>query len=504
MSLLSRTRSALKRLFPGLSGSSAPSARPCGSAQASNCAPGTPSLVVAVSGGADSTALLDLLDRIAKREDFGLVVAHLDHGFRKAGRREAEWVRRFGEARGWPTEVAAVDVPGRRRKGESPQEAARRIRYDFLAAVARRHRAQAIAVAHTADDQAETFLLRLIRGAARRGLASIPPLRSLEEADGAGTGAIPVIRPLLEVRRKEIVRYLKVRKIRWIEDPSNHKDRYLRNRVRHRLLPLLRRMNPRIVETLCREAETLREEEEVLTEETFRALRYVMLTCEAGRVVLDAAKLGRRLPALRRRLLRWGIERARSFDYAPVSNGTDAPGAPGPLSRRHLEAADGILYGRGGRRVDLPGASVRSEYGKWIAEAKGVSGSAPQEGYDLPLAVPGETQIPNRARIIVQRNGATAPGRGLRVDPDKSGLPLRVRSRRPGDRFHPVGMTGTKKLQDLFVDAKIPRSERDRIPIVYSPRGIVWVAGVRADRRFIGEGKRSILLRYLPADARAG
>ncbi|WDT71032.1 MAG: tRNA lysidine(34) synthetase TilS [Candidatus Manganitrophus sp.] len=214
--------------------------------------------MVGVSGGADSVCLLHLLRQLSSRRHLTLHVAHLNHGFRTEAAQEADFVQRLCD--GWkiPATLSSLPVPRIcKERHLSKQEGAREVRYAFLKEVAGATGARWIALGHTADDQAETFLMRLLRGSGSQGLGAIPRMR-----DGM------IIRPLLSISRKQIVDELSREEIPFIEDPSNRQEIYLRNRVRHRLLPLLEEYNPKVKQTFFRETELLQEENDFLTRYT--------------------------------------------------------------------------------------------------------------------------------------------------------------------------------------------------------------------------------------------
>ena len=417
-------------------------------------------VVVALSGGADSTALLDLLARLAPEYDLELIPAHLDHGLRP-GAGETAFCREAAARYGLELVAGAVR-PGRL-AGPSLQQAAREARYAFLLETARAHGARRMALGHQADDQAETVLLRLLRGAGRRGLAGMPVRREPG-----------VIRPLLGIRRAEIRAYLRRREIPFLEDPSNRSEAYLRNRVRADLLPRLEReYNPSLVRDLAAAAEILAEEDLFLEEE---AARRGPAEPVPGGVALDAAALRSMPRALARRAVRQAVERAAG----------DLRG----LERVHVEAVLDLLAAPTiPARVALPrGLEARKVYDR--LEVGRPRAAARLDG-PRPLAVPGRTVFPELG-VAVECTllAGPAPDRPLPpdqalVDLERCASPLAVRSRRAGDVFRPEGMDGRKKVARYLADRKVPCSERDRVPLVVDGLDrVVWVAGYRRDARF--------------------
>lgn len=314
------------------------------------CAPEAGSrVVVAVSGGADSTALVLALDELlqSRRLDFRLTIAHLDHGLRgEAGRADAAWVAELARKLGSQIKLGRAAVKREAAEGtDNLEQAARRARYQFLSATAREEGARVVLVAHTVDDQAETVLLRLLRGSGMDGLGGIEPVRALE----AG-GDVLLVRPLLSwATRAETEEYCRERKIEFRRDEMNEDERFARVRVRKSLLPLLRTFNARITETLARNASLLRADVSVLNSaaaELLVAARSEATNAE-GSAQLRVSTLRAAPAALRRRALRQWIAAGR--------------GDLRRLEMVHLLAVEGLLMGeRGGRRIELPGGAIVS------------------------------------------------------------------------------------------------------------------------------------------------
>jgi tRNA(Ile)-lysidine synthase len=437
-------------------------------------------VLVAVSGGSDSTALLALFAGAARDLGVDLYVAHLDHGWRgKASERDAEFVRRLALRFRLPVTVGHVD-PAVWRSGREAREAGRRqssrearargLRLRFLEATAAQVGARRIALGHTLDDQAESFLMRLLRGSGRRGLAGIHPV-----VDGL------IIRPLLGLRRLELRAWLRARRLRWREDASNRDLSLTRNRVRRRLLPLLeRQFNPGATRVLARAANLLRDEEvwlERLTDEAYAAAA----TEQPHRVTVDAGRLGGMPRALRRRVARRALDRVR--------------GHLRRIEQRHIEQALSLLERDGRCGFDLPGGlRVHSDGRSLVFHAREAEIAAIPGAPDLPnpleealCPIPGDLDLP-RFRLTAR---LARPGELPKAGPDRALLdadlvrgPLVIRPRRPGDRFHPQGGPGTRRLKSFLIDRKVPVDERGRIPLVLTGERIAWVVGHRIDDRF--------------------
>jgi tRNA(Ile)-lysidine synthase len=439
-------------------------------------------VVVALSGGADSVALLLILRTL---QDEGVLAvagaAHLNHQLRAA---DADADEAFCAALagriGVPFVSEKVDVAAlARAQKRSVEDAARTARYAFLARAADRLGADVIAVAHTREDQAETFLLRLLRGSGTRGLASIQPR--------AGR----VVRPLLEVERAALRAFLEQRGESFREDATNADVSIPRNRVRHELIPFLRsHFSPGLVGVLAREAALARQDEEFLQAEAIKlAARIVLFEDDAIRI--DIAGLRDASPALSSRVVQAALQRHAGRK---------------PIAFDHVERVLAMVGGDVGA-VSLPGQYAICAGGSVVLRPGRSRAAAASNSFAFPLSIPGEVELgPQRLAVGAERvpdlNGGAArwAGRGTEVGiaEKRVHLPLCVRSRRPGDRFTPLGGPGARKLQDFLVDRKVAREARDGVPLVVDGRDrIVWVVGqsVAEDFRVTDPSQGVILLK---------
>jgi tRNA(Ile)-lysidine synthase len=432
-------------------------------------------VAIAVSGGADSVALAWLLHEIcvpqrgapgASQTDapylppwvvVGLI--HVNHGLRgEDSVADEAFCRDLAGRLSLPIDISTVDVRAHARaRKQSIETAARALRYACFEAAADRLGATVVATAHTMDDQAETVLLRLLRGAGTRGLSGIRARRGR------------FVRPLLECRRAELRDYLVSRGETFREDASNDDRSIPRNRLRHELMPRLEQFAPGAVAALARCAALAADDERVLDELARQSASGV----RRGDDALDAGALTALPAAIARRVVRLTAER--------VSPGVMWSAGHIEAVRRLAESVDDRME----RHLDLPGVNI-ARRGLVLTFSPHSAGRIRVPGFDWPLAVPGATDIPELGATIHARSGAAlaawppaSNGRVAVLDAAALVLPLRVRNRRPGDRLRPIGAPGRRKLQDLFVDRKIPREDRDRVPIVVDAAGrIVWVAGV--------------------------
>jgi len=435
-------------------------------------------IIVAVSGGADSTALLFLLLRLKGHYDLKLYIAHLDHMIRKPGQRRDDYgyIRRLSLSLQLPLIFRKVDVPRyAKESGLSLEEAARNKRYEFLLSAARETGASKIALGHTLDDQAETILMRLIRGSGLSGLRGIPVSRDLEDRQ--------IIRPLLEVWRRDIDTYLRDLDVKPAEDVTNFMPKFFRNRIRLEAIGFLQKYNPNIKETLARTAQSLTYDYEVLAKMIEKSFRSITKT-KNGSVWIELRNFKRKPIGLRRGILRRAIESLkgdlRDIDYS------------------HIEKIEGLIEaGRGS--LDLPN-KLRVAVANSAILFGMVADSRERPARVMKrLSVPGVTYIPElklsfETAFVKGRLKSNKRTNVEYMDFEETRGPLYVRRWRKGDRFRPLGMSAHKKLQDFFVDEKIPRDERNNIPLVVQGRRIIWVCGYRlSDEVKISDGTRRIL-----------
>ena len=450
-------------------------------------------VLVAVSGGSDSVALFRLLRELAPVVGFEIAgAAHLDHGLRAASGEDEAFCRALAETAGVAFRSERVDVAALARgQGLSIEDAGRQARYAFFERVADELGADAIATGHTRDDQAETFLLRLVRGAGPRGLAGIHPKVSLPaEAPGARRW---VIRPLLAIGRDELRDYLASIGQPFREDESNRDVSIPRNRVRHELLPLLReRFSPAIVETLAREAAIARHDEERLDAEAIDLARLIVLPGRTGESVEVEVDALRSLPkALAVRVARLALQllapdRFVGFDHID----------------RLLESADGESLSLPGQHAEHRGGRIRLSRTPFrpFSNSFRVSLSIPgeavlaEQGWAVSASLEPDPEL--SLANLLRRSASGEAGRESWVAAAQLALPLAVRSRRPGDRVKPLGMGGReKKLQDVLVDRKIAREERDSLPLVVDRTDrIVWIVGEAVAEDFrVTEPSRGVI-----------
>ena len=415
-------------------------------------------VVVGVSGGPDSLALLHILFRLKDELQLNIIAAHVDHMFRgKQSEEDMNFVKRFCDELGIICEAKQINVPEFQKLSRlGAQEVARACRYTFFEEVMRKYSAQYLALGHHGDDQVETILMRLVRGSSGKGYGGIPLKRKF------GVGHI--IRPFLHVSRDEIELYCEEHQLQPRYDPSNEKDDYTRNRFRRYVIPLLKKENPNVHEKFQQFSEAVMEDELYLQELTLRALNKVIKK-QPLEVTLQIEPFKKMSKPLQRR----GIQIILNYLYRDI---------PPSLSSIHISNVLTLLDSRHpSGKLDFPsGLRIIRSYDICtftFAEEEKVD-------YQFQLDVPSVLLLPNGHAIISEfweyYPKELKGGNVFIIDPELVSLPLQVRTRRTGDRMTLKGTNGTKKIKDIFIDAKIPLIEREEWPIVQDNKGnILWV-----------------------------
>lgn len=433
-------------------------------------------IVLAVSGGPDSTALLHLLCALRESMELKPIVAHVNYGLRgMESDSEEDFVRSLAAEYDLPFEVERVNLKSKvESEGGNLQSTARRVRYRFFAEVARKHGASWIATGHTLDDQAETILFRLIRGAGRKGLSGIPAVRKWR--------GLRICRPLIEISRSEIESFLEANDYESRTDSSNLKTGYSRNLIRLQILPVIEQMNPDFLQTVSHLGEVLRDEERLLEELTDELAERVSLREDemplGAHWGANADLLAEQSPALLRRLL---LKRLRKL------------GLKRPKS----------LY----RKIELALRCILSSKPQW--EVVLSSGWVLQRRYNHILILPREkaegvfepVSLPREGHLEIEPLGgilsirrmpkptdtrrlfAASPvvhGHCCYLDAAKAGEPMALRPRRPGDRMEVLGLGGRRKIKRIMMEARMPRAQRIEPRVLTCAEEIAWVLGTAA------------------------
>jgi len=433
-------------------------------------------LVVAVSGGQDSLALLYALHNLASEFGIELHGAHLNHSLRgEVSDADAAFVEQTFRSLGIPFSVENTDVSAFRKSQKlSLEDAARRLRYEFFARVADQQNTNYVTLGHTSDDQAETVLLHLIRGS---GLAGLRGMGYQSHAEYSGV-SMKLLRPLLDVSRLETAEYCQALALQPRLDESNLSVDFSRNRVRLEILPQMEFINPAVKESLVRLSNSAERDYSYLESQIDRVMDSAT-TVQDGVVEIDRATFADLDSSLKHHLIRRAVLLAKR-DLID-------------LTQYHIEEMVRLMSGQPGKLLNLPGGlQFLISYDRaFINLIDHAPCPLPTLTGRTSIQVPGETSVGHwsvKTRIV------EPPDQVNQHDPDvhfaDSHLiytaqlaalegELVIRTREAGDRFQPLGMSGTKKLQDFMVDSKIPRHWRDKVPLVVTPDGIAWVVGWR-------------------------
>jgi tRNA(Ile)-lysidine synthase len=445
--------------------------------------PGRP-LVAGVSGGPDSLCLLDILHRLG----YAPVVAHFDHQLRPDSGQDAARVGLIAKNYGLPFVLGGLDVGAFARERKlSIEEAARMARYRFLFETARWRSAQAVAVAHTADDQVETVVMHLLRGAGLSGLKGMAYRSEMSGWAPAIDGQIPLVRPLLGVWRSEIMEYCQERRLEPTHDPSNADLAFFRNRLRHELIPTLAQYNPRVKEALWRMAQVLAGDQAVLEEVTRQAWASCLSGQGAGYVMLSLGTLRGLSLGLQRSVLRTAIDclrpDLRDIDFAAVERAVGWVSQPPHTGQADLVSGLSLYFENEHLFIMETGAQLAE--GDWPLMVG---------GKESLLAVPGSLPLENGWFITCEvayfdgwegLSALKSSPYHAWLDAAALSLPLHARPARPGERFEPLGLGGhSMKLSDFFINQGLPRRARPNWPLVCSGEQVAWVCGYRPAHPF--------------------
>jgi tRNA(Ile)-lysidine synthase len=425
---------------------------------------------LAVSGGADSVALLHLLLPLCRARGIDATVLHADHGLRAESAREAAFVRSLAASKGLTCLAGELHLADRRPDGDSLEMAARSARHAFFATCCQQAGLDAVATGHQADDVAETLLLRLSRGSGGAGLSALRPRSPASPALAQAAGRpYDLLRPLLPVSGRALRDWLTRRALPWCDDASNQSCAIPRNRVRHLVLPQLEAAwGAPLRAGLCRSADILREDDALLDE---LAVRRLTRAVRDG--VLELTRLLRAPEALRRRMLRlWlyaqGLPEACGYDTVQRVLTACASKEPSSLQLNPTH------------RAIIRDGTLRADTGRGTVSA---DAELPAEGHVIWETF--EIRSERALGVSSEAHGVGTCPAVCTVSAERvSGRPLLVRSRRAGDRIAPTGMAGSKKIHDLFIDAKVPEDRRDAIPVFACGDDIVWVPGYRIARAY--------------------
>lgn len=433
-------------------------------------------VVIGVSGGPDSICLLHLLWRLKEDFNIKLFAVHLDHQFRGIeAEKDAKYVEEFCEALGIESFIFSHDI-GKysKEKGITFEEAGREWRYKLFDEVAKKTNSSKIAVAQNRNDQAETVLMRLFRGSGLDGLTAIDYKRDEK-----------IIRPLLDINRKEIEEYCEKNNLKPRIDKTNLETIYTRNKIRLELIPYIEKnFNPSIIDALWRSANLLRDDSYYLNLLTEEKLKDITLEKSKGKYSLDQNKFDNLDIAIKKRVLRRAIGEVK--------------GSLKEIGWTHIESVIELINKKNvGSRLDLPG-HITAQLGYNSIDVKNstkLQGENKAYDFEYELGIGKITYIETlnasiKVELVEQSkvNNKKDKNTAL-IDYDKIKGNLCIRNRRNGDKFKPIGMKGTKKVKDYFIDQKVSKDMRDKIPILCDEKGIIWVVGYRMSESYRVDSK---------------
>jgi tRNA(Ile)-lysidine synthase len=431
-------------------------------------------ILVGVSGGPDSIFLLDVLHQLG----YNLVIAHLDHQLRPESSQEADGVKRVAAQLNIPVLIESLDV-GKYAKTQklSIEQAARQLRYEFLFRQAEMQKAQAVAIGHTADDQVETVLLHLLRGTGLSGLAGMKYFN----LPNPWSQTIPLVRPIMDIWRHQILEYLADKPYNPYEDMSNLDTKYFRNRIRHELIPFLEKFNPRIRQNLFQMSGILEQDEQVLHATTQRAWNQCLISAGKDYLQFNTVVFSEQPLGIQRRLVRNAF-----MHLLPDLNDIEFQNIEQVI--QFLKEPPKSNFSRLAAGLQLYSEKNSFHIFNQLAFLPGNQWPQLQSNASINLEVPGELNLGEGWLLISQvventpknlSDATSNPDPYLAwMDFDQITLPLTLRCRQPGDYFQPLGLSGkTQKISDFFINQKLPRRARPNWPILTSPGEIIWIPG---------------------------
>lgn len=446
-------------------------------------------IILAVSGGPDSAALLDIFCKLRKQYNLKLHILHINHLIRKrASFKEALFVEGLAKKLKLPFHYYEKDAPAYAKENKlSLEEAARDIRREIYGQLFKELKADKIATGHNLDDHIETILMRIIRGASPAGLIGIQP------ASGY------LIRPLIGASKDEILKYLRKNKIKYTKDESNKDIKFFRNKIRHKLIPLLEaEYNTNIKEALLRLSGLAKEDEEYLQSVADASRCFALRT---GLIEIHADKIAKKHPAIIKRIIKSGVNLL-------LGHAKD-------LTNYHYEKIYELIRAqKGHKKLNLPnGLVAEKSYNKITIKSVGADPCVCPNSYSVQRPEPVEFTVPGSykfdkwgleincafAKKILKSGNYTAYFDFNKMGDDK----LTLRARREGDRFTPLGMKGSKKIKDFLIDRKVPMEERDKIPLLAVKNDIIWIVGYRTSEKYkVTKDTKRILKIYASGHSR--
>ena len=438
-------------------------------------------VLVGVSGGTDSIVLLHVLHWFSRIQNYNLIVVHINHMARgKDSDADSDFVESVANKLKLPFYLKKIDVEIERLQLKTSfQDAARIIRYQFFEETLQSVGGNKVALGHSADDQVETILMNILRGTGLKGLTGIPQVRG------------SIFRPFLGIHRKDLEIYLKEKDFSFRDDSSNSDKKYLRNRIRHELIPHLETYNPGIKKSLKEMSGIAREEDSLLSQMTSDIFIQKIGECNEKNIVWNIEDFQSYPSALRKRLVR--------EIFCRITGDMQA------ITGYHVQQIINLFNSpKAGKIINIPrGVTVTCSY-ESVLFSKLIGGISENEPLVTPIVVPGITELLEgqirrvETKIFTDKKVLSSldPGRQAFFDLGKTGFVIQARFFRKGDRFYPLGMTGHKKLKSFFIDQKVPQSMRSKIPILTNADDdIIWVYGQRISHLYrVTDKTKKVLL----------
>jgi len=424
-------------------------------------------ILIGVSGGSDSLTLLLLLNKLSDDKGFKIHIGHLDHGLREDSADDAAFVADVGKKLGIPVVLGNCNVDlYRKKKGLSLEEAARDVRYSFLSSTAVEIGADFIAVGHNLDDQVETILMNIIRGGGTNALLGMSYISN--GIQNNRDKKLRLLRPILDLSKEDTEKYCLLKSISYLKDSTNMSMRYTRNRVRIDLVPKLVGYNSNFGNNLLKLSEAVSQDLDYINQQASATFTKLCTSIHNG-VEIYRSAFNNLHPSMKNHVLRFAYERV--------------VGSKIGLENSHIKDMVKVSRGATGKKVDLPGDLIfRVGYDSLeLCHNSTITGSSQEKLEEYSLNVPGKTLIPGweiEIRFVSRNHRITVNNKYAGVfDKGIVGNILTVRGRRDGDKFQPLGMTGSKKIKKYLSDAKVPAVYRDSIPLVVSDNTLVWIVG---------------------------
>ena len=445
-------------------------------------------LLLGISGGPDSLTMLDLFYKIKDEYDLELIVFHLNHLFRKEAEKEAVFVKNFCKKRNIECVIKKFDVPAYvKEKNLSPEEGAREIRFKYLKNIYDKKKIDKICLAHNKDDNIETILFNIFRGSGTRGLIGIKSSIDLYE--------MKIIHPLLIFYRSEIIDYCKINDLSPVFDPSNESDLYSRNRIRNNILPMIEdQINPNVKNSLIRLSNVISEDYNFIDNYSENLLEKILIEKNKNKYIFNLDKLKKLHNAIIKRIFNKVLFEIKgnidNFYY-----------------KHYNYIIEFIKNNKTGDILELPdNIKLKISYNKLFVYKGIIENNKP---YEILIDSDGSYKLPFKQRINIEIVNEKLDWKDYQddniclVDFEEIKFPLKLRNRKDGDKFIPLGMSGHKKVKDFFIDRKVPDYLRDKIPILFNNDGsLIWICGYRMDDRFKikKSSKKILLIRYHKGD----